>query len=484
MTDALRTELVHAVATGAIFLTVFAAAELWRRYGDPPVEWTRKLVHVAGGLIAAVFPWLFTSVWTIIGLTAAFVAILGATRRFGLLQSVHGVVRHSRGWLWFPVSIGVIYAIAGDQPVFYLISILTLVVADAAAAILGTAYGRTTFSAERDRRSVEGSVVFFVATFLLVHLPLLLLGGVEPLLSVLVALQIALIVAMIEAVSLEGNDNLLVPLATFFLLFKLTQKTPASLGYQLSAQLIMIGIIAALVRRYAYVTVSGALMLMLFTYGAFSLGGEEWIVAPALGLLAFSLFYGARVPRRSGPADPRYQTVATFYVCVVPALVYFANNAFETIVRAPEWLVSGDPLYPLFLGAVAAQVALASWNLEPSASGSTLGMPGWAEAEGIDGARPLAVSADARRLDRRVVLLSTGGAALVVIPAGLPMHGLDWRAASVALLVTVIGSALYHLIRGARWWPRPPPWNVRLQAVAVGVAVLLSSPLLLALRGS
>lgn len=482
MTDALRTELIHAVATGASFIAVFVAAELWRRYGDPPVEWTRKLVHVAGGLIAAVFPWLFTSAWTILALTAAFVAILGATRRFGLLRSVHGVTRRSGGWLWFPISIGIVYAIARGQPVFYLISILTLVVADAAAAIVGTAYGRNTFTAEQDRRSIEGSVVFLVTTFLLVHLPLLLLGGVDPLLSVLVALQIALIVAMLEAVSLEGNDNIIVPIATCFLLFKLTQKQPASLVYQLSAQLIMIGIIGVLVRRYAYVTLSGALMLMLFTYGAFSLGGEEWIIAPALGLLAFSLFYGARVPRTSGPADPRYQTVATFYVCVVPSLVYFANNALETIVRAPSWLASGDPLYPLFVGAIAAHVALICWNLEPSARGSTLGMPGWAAAEGIAGARTPAANEQARRLDLRVVLLSTAAAALVVIPASLPMHGLGWREAGVALFVSVLGSALYHLLRGARWWPQQPPWNVRLQAISVGVAVLFASPLLLVLR--
>lgn len=481
MSDALRTEVLHAVLTGAAFLAVFGLAELWRRFGTPPVEWTRKLVHVAGGLIAALFPWLFTSAWTILALGVSFVGILGVTRRFGLLGSVHGVARRSNGWFWFPASICLLYLVAADRPVFYLISVLTLVVADATAALVGSTYGRTTFTAERDRRSIEGSVVFLITTFLLVHLPLLLMMDVDPQLSVLIGAQIALIVAMLEAVSLDGNDNLIVPLATYFLLFKLTAQTPESLQYQIAAQLVMIVLVAILVRRYAYVTLSGALMLMLFLYGAFALGGEEWVIPPAVGLLAFGIFYGSRVPPSSGEAHPRYQTIATFYVLVVPALVYFANNMLETVLRAPAWLASGDPLSPLFLGAIAAQLALITWNLEPGAGGSTLGMPGWAAAQGIAGGRPVGTDAVAHRATARAVILSTVGAAIVVILTGMPLFNLGWHQVAVALATTALGSAIYHALRPARWWPQQPPWNVRLQAVAVALAVLLVLPVLLSM---
>ncbi|MFN0098014.1 MAG: hypothetical protein ACKVS7_05005 [Gemmatimonadaceae bacterium] len=469
MNAALRTEFMNAALIGAAFLAIFAAAELWRKTSAPPVEQTRKLVHFGGGVVAAFFPWLVRSHWTVLALGAAFLAILWGSRRMGLLQSVHGVKRSSEGGIYFPIAIYLVYLIGSGHPVPYFISVLVLVVADAAAAVLGSAYGRMHFDVERDQRSLEGSTVFFVSTFLIVHLSLLLLTDTDRVLSVLVGAQIALLVTLVEAVSIEGNDNLFVPLATYFLLYKLTQQTSDMLQVQLVAQLVIIAVVGIAAWWIPFVSGSGAAALTLFVYGAYALGGPEWTVGPVVGVAAFGLLF-ARRGEGLGEPNPRYQVIGAFYVCVVPTLLYFANNLFESVLRRPAWLASGDPIYPVFLGACAAQVAIAAWNIEPRSGGSALGMPGWRS----DPLTPQKLPKAARAPHEWSMAVGfTVAAALVVIGPGLYAYGFAQSSAVVAGAVAFLGPAIYHALRHLPQWPKHPPWNVRLATCSVATASLL-----------
>jgi dolichol kinase len=456
----LARELAAAALVGAGFLTVFALAELWRRFGDPPVEWTRKLVHFLGGVIAATFPWAFQSRITVVALATLFTLILWATRRFGLLPSVHAVERRSEGGLYFPVAVLALFLLAYDRPVFYLISILVLVVADAAAALVGTTYGRQKYAVEKDRRSIEGSVVFFLTTFLVTHLPLLLLAGLDPLLSVLIALQLAILVTQFEAISLRGSDNIVVPLATFYLLVKMTPQGVDHMAVQLTAQLVIIVLLGLMAWRVRTLTFSGAIALMLFTYGAWGLGGPEWVVAPVVGLLGFVAvrrLFPADVP----PADGRYQVTATFYVCIVAALLFLANNAIETLIPdVPAGLRFADPLYVPFIAVCAAQLALIfTAQLRP------FGAPRRAAAGSGGGA---------------VRVLGSGSAAFVLVaPLGLAVgvHGVTVGGLLLAGAAVAMATAIYVGIDRSGAWPEGPPWNVRLQALSVALAAAVVVPL-------
>ena len=103
--------------------------------------------------------------------------------------------------------------------------------------------------------------------------------------------------------------------------------------------------------------------LILFFYGAFALGGEEWVVAPALALIAFCLFHLARM-RPAGLETREHQVVATFYMASVPTAIFLTNNFFETMIPNPGALGGGDPFFALFVGATAAQLALFLRHLE------------------------------------------------------------------------------------------------------------------------
>jgi dolichol kinase len=459
-------EIVMAALVGAGFLTVFVTAEVWKRTAAPPVEWTRKFVHFFGGLIAASFPWLFLSRWTVVALAAGFTLLLWGTRRLGLLGSVHGVERKSEGGIFFPLGVLAVFLVGHDRPVLYLVAILALVVSDTAAALLGSSYGRQIYTVEQDRRSIEGSAVFFLTTFLITHIPLLLMARLDPLLSVLIALQVAIIVTQFEAISLHGSDNLLVPIATFYLLLKMTPRDADHIAGQLAAQLTIIAVIGIIAWRTRPLTFSGAMVLMLFAYGVWGLGGEEWIVAPAMGLLGFIVV--RRLYTREVPTPPgHYQVVALFYTCIVATILFIANNTLETLVpTAPPVLRWYDPFYLPYVAVVSAQVALIFIaQLEP--------FDDVARDAPARAARPARPARPAR-----IVAAAAAAFALVAPPAlAVGPRGLTPSDLLIAAAATAAASLLYLLGRRSPRWPRASPWNVRLQAASTAAVAALLVPM-------
>ncbi|CAN5700391.1 hypothetical protein BH23GEM6_BH23GEM6_18720 [soil metagenome] len=359
------------------------------------------------------------------------------------------------GGLYFPIAVYALFLLAADRPVFYLISILALVVSDALAALVGASYGRLRFRVERDRRSVEGSVVFFLATFLAVHLPLLLLTDVDPLLSVLVAVQIALLVTFLEMISLQGNDNLIVPIGTYLLLLKMTPQAPETILWQLVAQLVIIACLFAVVWRSRLLTASGTIAASLFFYGAWSLGGPAWVLAPATGLLAFGvvLRFARAIDHRP---SSRYQVLAVFYTGIVAATIFIASNVFTTVIRHPVWGF-GDALYPLYLGVLAAHLTLLTlifWKGTP-----------WV-----------------RRASPGQIVGSISLGTILMIPFGAWVHPtMTLPQMILAAAIPILAAGLYL---AANWLPSVPrqrPWDWRLQSLAVAASVLLLLPIFIML---
>ena len=189
-------DLPSAVAIIAAFALIFGFAEAWRLWRHPPVEFTRKFVHVASGVVAISLAWLIESPITLALLCAGFAIVLGVTQRLGLLQSVHAVARRSLGGVYSPLAIFATFWIGTStgHPEFYVIAILVLAVSDSLASLVGSNYGVMTFLVQDDRKSVEGSLFFFITTFTIVHVALTLLTPLDDLACLLVAVYVSALV--------------------------------------------------------------------------------------------------------------------------------------------------------------------------------------------------------------------------------------------------------------------------------------------------
>jgi phytol kinase len=180
-------------------------------------EVLRKGLHISLGLTSLTFPWLFSDPWPVLLLSlVSVVAFIGV--RIGLpflrriAQSLAGIHRVSIGEFCFVGATCVVFTVAADDPVLYCIPMLVLTLADSAAALAGTAYGRHRYPSWDDYKTVEGSAVFFVVAAICIYVPLILFTEASRAQSAGVAVLVALATTVLEASMGRGFDNIVVPL--------------------------------------------------------------------------------------------------------------------------------------------------------------------------------------------------------------------------------------------------------------------------------
>ena len=212
MSAGLARELAGLGLVAAAVGAVFALAEVARRGAGWDVEHTRKLAHVGSGLVAAAFPWLFSSALTVGLCTGGFAALLVLSAGRGLLPSVHAVARRTSGHVFFPCGVALAFCLSA-RPAPFVAAVLALALGDAVAALVGRRYGRRRYRFGGSVRSVEGSGALFLATAAVVASTLRLLDRLPVGEALAWALAVGALATAIEASAQEGSDNLLLPLA-------------------------------------------------------------------------------------------------------------------------------------------------------------------------------------------------------------------------------------------------------------------------------
>ena len=194
------------------YLVMLAIGELLRRRRGTAAVVTRRVDHVLAGCIALALPLLFDSAWPVIALAIPFVAFLLVTMLVGWLGSVHAISHRSAGAVLFPVAIAATFVIAADNYAWYAIAILALTVGDTAGGIAGASWGRHTYRAWGQGKTLEGSLAVGLATSLVTASVLAVAGG-PPLAACLTGIFTGLVVAIVEGALPWGLDNIGIPLA-------------------------------------------------------------------------------------------------------------------------------------------------------------------------------------------------------------------------------------------------------------------------------
>jgi hypothetical protein len=172
---------------------------------------------------------------------------------------------------------------------------------------------------------LEGSVVFFLIAFLVVHLPILLMTDIPRGHCVVAALLIAMIVTLFEAVSLSGADNLFVPIGACVGLQKALAVPFAETVFQLASFLVIFLYVGIITHKGNWFSTGGKLLLALAAYGFWALGG--WLSALpyliALGLsLPLALYF-----QPSGREEIKVRYLAG--MSLPPFLFVAIGNSFE-----------------------------------------------------------------------------------------------------------------------------------------------------------
>jgi phytol kinase len=339
---------------------LLAGLRLYQRWGSPHPEVLRKILHVGMGLVACSFPWLFDSSWPILVLGCLSLAGMMAMRTIKTLSGtvgtvVSGVGRVSLGEIYFPLAIAVLWHLYLSElgppeyrVLLYCIPLLILALADAGAALVGVNYGKLPYATADGMKSTEGSLAFFLCAFLCVHIPLLLFSDTGRAETLFIALLLALVAMLFEAIAWAGLDNLILPLVGYLLL-------KLYLGLDIKALELRLAITAGLLlfvyvcRRQTNLQGSALLGACLVGYISWALGGWLWMVAPLI------VFFGHTLLSPRTPANSRrvHNIHAVVAVCGVGLFWLFVFQLRERPEFESEYLYLYTLAFSTQLGMIA-----------------------------------------------------------------------------------------------------------------------------------
>lgn len=249
-------------------------------------ELSRKIIHITMGLAVLPFPWIFEYKFSVVILAAVALSALIVLRNLKPLKNslgtaLLGVQRKSFGEIYFVAAVVLVYLIS-DEKAIYLSSILVLTFADSTAALVGITYGKSMISKYGESpKTGEGSVIFFIVAFISTLIPLQLMTDVGRLEVLLISLIIGVLGALVEAVSRNGVDNLVLPfLVCSFLKYNIEQDANHLLLNL--AYLAGLAIAAVILRKIIKISKLSFSYALLFCYIVIIQSNIIWLIPPIL----------------------------------------------------------------------------------------------------------------------------------------------------------------------------------------------------------
>jgi phytol kinase len=201
---------IGAIAAWLAFMFLLVSFLHWQK---AEAELVRKVMHIGTGNIL-LLAWLL-QVPLIIGLGfgIGFSAIALISYYLPILPMLNSVGRKTLGVFYYALSITILVAWfwSINQPQYAVVGVLVMAWGDGLAALVGTRWGKRSYEFMGSKKTLEGSLAMVGASYLVTLLVFAIANGIS-LTTLLIPIPIAIIAAILEAVSPGGTDNLSVPL--------------------------------------------------------------------------------------------------------------------------------------------------------------------------------------------------------------------------------------------------------------------------------
>jgi len=179
------------------------AVELQRRLQILSINSLRRLTHAGAAVINIAAP-LYVGMLEIVLVNIVFALFLILFRGKTYLKTIQSTDRCSLGDVYFPLGIACAAAILLPTHLLaFQFGVAVMGFSDAAAGFIGERWGRCKVSIFANTKTVEGSLVFLFTTFCVASafgLPITIL-----------LIGFAVLLTLVELVSVRGLDNLVLP---------------------------------------------------------------------------------------------------------------------------------------------------------------------------------------------------------------------------------------------------------------------------------
>ena len=195
-----------------VLFTLFLVLVRWGHclfYAKP--ENTRAILHMVGGVVFSFSPFLLSRE-AIIVLGIIFAIIIFFSKHFKFVEGIHGVERITWGEVLYPLGIALAaFLFLPHDLLAFQFGVLVLGISDAVAALVGRNFGTLKFIVFQNKKTLEGSVAFFISVVVL----MILFSPGAPALSFFI---IPFVLTLAEFILVYGFDDLLLPIAAGTLL--------------------------------------------------------------------------------------------------------------------------------------------------------------------------------------------------------------------------------------------------------------------------
>ncbi len=350
-----------------IFLAIIAVSavitEIMARKNIVEKNTGRKLLHMTAGVLVSFLPHFITGKITLLIIGVVVLVSLYYLVANNKLEGIDDLHRKSWGIVFFPVSfILLILLFIPEKPEVFTISFLLMTFSDAFASIVGKKVKSREYHLTADKKSIAGSITFFLTTVILLAWFLFYESGLPgkyltTLFIVSFILVVATISTLFEAISSDGFDNFSVPVGTAFLANMYFY--PAGGGVEAG---MLGGFIAAVVTGYTsyrlrFLTPDGAVGATILGTFVFGFGGVQWTLPVMTFFVLSSVLSKIRV-KRNKEVEERFEKSGTRNTGQV-----IANGGVGGIILLIESYFNTGWLYPVYVLNFAA-VCADTWGTE------------------------------------------------------------------------------------------------------------------------
>jgi uncharacterized protein (TIGR00297 family) len=358
-------ELVGVVISIFFVAIVLVLSELIRRLGKFSTEFTRKFVHIGVSHWWLVAMFLIGDIRYALIPPVIFVFLNYYSYKKELIKSMErGKDSSDLGTVYFPISLIVIIMLTWnggflgeDLKHLGALGVLTMGYGDGFAAIIGENFGRRKYEIFGNRKSLEGSIAMFGFAFLVSAI--ILGNNISFEFDVFrISFVIAVLAAIIEAITPYGFDNLTVPIFTTLNAYYFVKGSPAFLFIYMAC----IGFVISFFIAYAaYKKESltldgsiGATFLGTLMYATSGLFGSIMMVVFFLSSSILSHFK----KNKKGKAARQFDKTGRRDIMQV-----FANGGVG-LIHSILYYITKNPAYLVFLGVSFAAANADTWATE------------------------------------------------------------------------------------------------------------------------
>ena len=200
-------KLTLLILTSASFIL---GAEFLKRKFSLPSAFTRRAIHIGTAIVAGVAP-IFVTKGEIFWVSIIFAIILFIGRAYHLFSAIHSVERHTFGEVYLPLGVAFTALFFLPQNIqAFQFGIFIMGISDAIGGLVGEKFGKHPLSIFGNKKTMEGSLAFFVVSLALTAI-------FAPLISYKLIL-VPVILTLVELCFVYGLDNLVLPIVGAYLI--------------------------------------------------------------------------------------------------------------------------------------------------------------------------------------------------------------------------------------------------------------------------